>query len=36
MEVLWGREEDIGESLKQGQEAIVLRWWALHKSLLVG
>lgn len=36
MEGLWGGEEDTGESLKQGQEAAVLRWWALHESLLVG
>lgn len=34
--VLWDGEEDTGESLKQGQEATVLRWWALHESLLVG
>lgn len=36
MGVLWGGEEDIGESLKRGQEATVLRWWALHESLAVG
>lgn len=35
MEVLWAGE-DTGESLKQGQDATVLRWWALHESLLVG
>lgn len=34
--VLWGGEEDTGESLTQGQEATVLRRWALHESLLVG
>lgn len=31
-----GGEEDTGESLKQGQEATVLRRWALHESLLGG
>ena len=28
-------EKDTDESLKQGQEATVLRWWALHESLWV-
>lgn len=35
MEVLWGGE-DTAESLKQGRDATVPRWWALHKSLPVG
>ena len=35
MEVLWGGEDTV-ESLKQGRDATVPRWWALHKSLPVG